>query len=142
MSGETTVVDMKEGESFAPFTFTVTPEINQQYCYGMDDFHPRYVTGENDKPPLAHPALLLHMSGNGRSPIYRHPPGVGSLHAKDRVRFRAPAYVGNQFHVTFQIKNLYEKRGKHYRDVEILMKDEQGTLVLERIATMVLKTKK
>ena len=34
---------MKVGEEFEPLEFLVTPEMNQQYLYAEEDFHPRYI---------------------------------------------------------------------------------------------------
>src|SRR5437660_12321084 len=86
---------LKPGAELAPLTVTVTPELNQQFLYAMEDFHPRYIE-ESEDGPLAHPGLLLLLSFPSKSPSFHLPEGWASIHAADEVTFLYHARVGSQ----------------------------------------------
>jgi hypothetical protein len=124
--------ELKTGDRYEPLEFTVTPDINQQFLYAVEDFSPIYLEGRDGRPPLVHPVLLLHMSPRTRSPSYRQAPGMGSAFARDRSWYRGPAYVGGTFRVTWTVTNTYEQRGKIYQDYVALIQDRDGNDVLKR----------
>ncbi|MFN8164493.1 MAG: hypothetical protein U0R26_11845 [Solirubrobacterales bacterium] len=126
---------MEVGEELAPFEFTVTPELNQQYLYAEEDFHPRYLETTEAGPPLVHPALLLNMSNTTRSPSFFLSPGLGAIHAGEQTTFIKPARVGGTFRVTWKIIEKFEKRGRLYHVREAIMFDEQGQKILSRLLT-------
>ena len=92
---------MKVGEDFEPLEFIVTPELNQQYLYAEEDFHPRYIEGSEGRPPMVHPGLFLNMSNNTRSPSFYLPPGWGEVHAGEDTEYLNPGRVGKKFRVTW-----------------------------------------
>lgn len=126
---------MSVGDEFEPFEFTVTPELNQQYMFAVEDFHPRYWLEHDSGAPLVHPALLLNMSNNARSPSYYLPPGVGNLQSHDLVQFLHHARVGKSLRVTWKVVDRYEKRGLVFEAREARMVDEDGVEILRRKLT-------
>lgn len=123
---------LKPGDHYEPLQFVVTPELNQQFLYALEDFNSLYLEGQGGKPPLVHPVLLLHMSPRTRSPSYRQAAGMGSAFARDKTCFIHPSYVGKRFRVTWAITDTYERRGKIYQDYVALVQDEDGIDILRR----------
>ena len=124
--------ELQAGEQYAPLEFVVTPDLNQQFLYAVEDFNPLFLEGIDGKPPLVHPVLLMHMSPRTRSPSYRQAPGMGSAFARDRSTYMNPGYVGSIFRVTWTIDKTYEQRGKIYQDYIALIEDESGKPILRR----------
>jgi len=115
-----------------PIEFVVTPELNQQFLYAVEDFHPRYVRETESGGPFVHPGLLLSMSNLPKSPSFYLDPSVGSVHAKEKAEFLRPALVGKRLRVTWKIADVYEKRGRLYHVRAYLICDDQGNEVLRR----------
>lgn len=126
---------MLVGEGFEPLTFTVTPELNQQYLYAEEDYHSRYIEQTEAGPPLVHPGLLLNMSNNTRSPSFSLPPGWAEIHASEDTEYMNPARVGKELQVTWKVLDAYEKRGRHWHVLDILIEDEDGLEILRRRMT-------
>ena len=126
------------GYEYTPFEFFVTPELNQQYLYAEEDFHQRYIEETEDGPPIVHPALLLNMSNDSRSPSFSLPPGVAGLHARDEAFFYNPARVGKRLRVTWKVAGAYEKRGRPYKIVECWVTDEDGVKIMKRLSHVTL----
>ena len=123
---------MEVGEEFEPLEFLVTPELNQQYLYAAEDFHPRYIEKSEAGPPLVHPGLLLNMSNNTRSPSFHLPPGWAEIHAAESTEFLNPAKVGKRIRVTWKVIEAYEKRGRPWHVVDILVVDEDEAEIMRR----------
>jgi len=124
--------ELQAGEQYAPLDFTITPEVNQQFCFSLEDFHPDYVGG-GDEVPLVHPVLLLHMSARTRSPSFRLAPGMGSVFARESVMFLKPARVDTGLRATWTILEVYEKRGKLYQALDIAVSERGGERLLKRV---------
>ena len=124
--------EMRRGDSYEPLVFVVTPDLNQQFLYAVEDFNPIFIEGRNGKPPFVHPVLLMHMSPRTRSPSYRQAPGMGSAFARDRSTYLHPAYVGSRLHVGWTITDTYEQRGRIYQDYVALIRDSDGRDILRR----------
>lgn len=124
--------EMQSGDEYEPLEFEVTPDLNQQFLYAVEDFNPIFLEGVDGKAPLVHPVLLMHMSPRTRSPSYRQAPGMGSAFARDRSTYLAPAYVGSRLRVTWRIEKTYEQRGKIYQDYVAQVSDGNGNPVLRR----------
>ena len=127
--------ELKAGEEFEPHEFRVTPELNQQYLYGVEDYHSRYLEETELGSPIVHLALLLNQTNFTRSPSYSLPPGVTAIHSADEVEFLNPGKVGKKFRVTWKVVDVYEKRGRLYQVKEVLMADEDGVEILRRTIT-------
>ncbi|HBE44893.1 MAG TPA: hypothetical protein DDW17_05415 [Deltaproteobacteria bacterium] len=123
------------GEEFEPLEFIVTPEMNQQYLYAEEDFHPMYIEPRGDGPPLVHPGLLLNMSNNTRSPSFYLPPGWGEIHAGEETEYINPGRVGKKFRVTWKVIEAFEKRGRPWHVLDILVVDEDGVIIMRRKMT-------
>jgi len=119
-------------DGFEPFTFQVTPELNEQYLYAVQDYHPRYLEEGDSGSPWVHPGLLLNQSNLTRSPSFGLKAGMAPVHAKEEVEFLNPGQVGKQFKVTWQEVEEYEKRDKLYTVIETLIVDEDGREILRR----------
>ncbi|MPZ46515.1 MAG: hypothetical protein GEV05_24635 [Betaproteobacteria bacterium] len=124
--------ELKAGDRYDALEFTVTPDLNQQFLYAVEDYAPIYLEGRDGKPPLVHPVLLMHMSPRTRSPSYRQAPGMGSAFARECSRYLNPGYVGSRFTVTWTVTNTYEQRGRIYQDYVATIADERGRVVLHR----------
>jgi hypothetical protein len=124
--------ELRAGDQYESLEFVVTPDLNQQFLYSVEDFNPLYLEGRDGKPPLVHPVLLMHMSPRTRSPSYRQAPGMGSAFARDKSRYLNPGYVGSRFHVTWTVTDTYEQRGKIYQDYVALVCAENGVDILRR----------
>jgi hypothetical protein len=128
------VIEMEPGDFFDPFEFVVTPALNQQYCFAEEDFHPRYVTGENGERPIAHPGFMLNMSNSTKSPSHWMPPGFMGLQAGEDNEFIRPMYVGEHFEVTWQITKTWEDHGRIFRLTDTKVIDDDGNLRLRRFS--------
>lgn len=124
--------ELQKGEHYEPLEFVVTPDLNQQFLYAVEDFNLIYLEGRDGNPPIVHPVLLLHMSPRTRSPSYRQAPGMGSAFARDKSRYLNPGYVGSKFRVTWVVIDTYAKRGKIYQDYIATVHDENGREILRR----------
>ena len=117
---------------FEPYTFEVTRELNEQYLYAVQDYHPRYLEETDSGPPLVHPSLLLNQSNLTRSPSFGLKAGLAGVHAKEEVEFLKPGRVGKIFRITWKVVEEYEKRDKLYTVIEALIVDEDGREILRR----------
>lgn len=135
MSAKKSAHLMEVGDEFEPLEFVVTPELNQQYLYAEEDYHPRYIEGGEAGPPLVHPGLLLNMSSNTRSPSFHLPPGWAEIQAKEESEYLNPARVGKRLRVTWKVVDAYEKRGRPWHVLDILVVDEDGVEILRRKMT-------
>ena len=126
---------MELGEEFEPLEFIVTPELNQQFLYGEEDYHPRYFEERESKPPIVHPGLLLNTSNNTRSPSFYLPPGWVEIHAVEETEYLNPAIVGKKLRITWEVVEAYQKRGRPWHVLDILIVDENGVEILRRKMT-------
>jgi len=131
---EVSMPEAQEQPSLKPLEFVVTPELNQQCLYAVEDFHPWYIEETEFGPPMAHPALLLNMSNGTKSPSYSIPSGRAGFHARDEAFFLNPARLGKKLTVTWNPREGYEKRGRPYSVNETLVVDEDGMTILKRLS--------
>ena len=124
--------EMEAGDTYEPLEFTITPEINQQFLFALEDFDPQYVVGDGKGAALVHPVLLLHMSARTRSPSFRLATDSGSIFAQEHVEFLNPARVEQKLRTTWRIAETYEKRGRLYHRITITIDAEDGTPILRR----------
>jgi acyl dehydratase len=120
--------ELTPGDEYEPLEFTATAEMNQQILFAQEDFDPRFISGK----PLVHPALLLQMAANTKSPSFRLAPGTGSILAEARTEFLGPVTVGTKLRVTWRVTQEYEKRGRRYYVMVAETTDENGALALRR----------
>ena len=123
---------MDVGERFEPLEFVVTRELNEQYLYADEDYSSIYLDAEL---PIAHPGLLLNMSNNTRSPSFHLPQGWAEIHAAEETEFSNPARLGKRLTVTWEVIEKYEKRGRPWHVLDILITDEDGLEILRRKMT-------
>ena len=132
MAEKRTADQLGSGDEFEPFEFQVTPELNQQYLFAMEDFHPMYIQETQAGPAIVHPGLLLNNSNVTKSPSYFLSPGVAGIHTSDEAQFINPGRIGKKFRVTWKVADVYEKRGRAYQLIETLVADEDGLEILRR----------
>jgi hypothetical protein len=125
--------EVLERASLEPLEFTVTPELNQQYLYAVEDFQPWYIEETESGPPVVHPALLLNMSNGTRSPSYSQPAGRAGFHARDETFFYNTARLGKKLRVTWNPIGSYDKRDRPYTVNDTLIVDEDGLEILRRL---------
>ena len=129
------------GEELEPFTFQVTEEFNENFLHSVEDFHPRYMTGEDgasatqSTSPIIHAGLLFNFSNLTRSPSFSLPAGVAAIHTHEEATFYEPAPVGSTITVSWKIVETYEKRERLYQVVEALITTDSGAKVLRRVST-------
>jgi hypothetical protein len=124
--------EMLVGDTYAPLEFVVTPSMNEQLLFAVQDYHPRYWRDTEEGPPIVHPVLFLQMSPRTRSPSWRLAPNMGSVLGREHTEFCAPGYVGRRFRVTWTVLDVYEKRGRPYHKTETVITDDQGRRILRR----------
>lgn len=132
MSTEKFAHEMAIGDRYAPLEFTVTPAMNEQYLFSIQDYHARYWTERNGRPALVHPVLLLQMSPRTRSPSWKLAPGMGSVLGQEKTEFVSCGCVGERFLVEWTVLDIYEKRGRPYHNTQTRMHGGDGRLVMRR----------
>jgi hypothetical protein len=132
--------ELRPGDTYEPLRFTVTPELNQQFLFALEDYGDEYL-GRNGQPAIVHPVLLLHMSARTRSPSFRLGPGTGSVFARDSVAFHRPALVGEPLDVRWTIRDVYERKGRLYQALDTVIGAAGGHRVLRREAHSVFFTR-
>lgn len=126
--------DKKERHPWAPLEFLLTPELNQQYLFAEEDFHPRYIEETEIGPPIAHPGLLLNMSNPTRSPSFTLDIGPAGIHSRDETFFFRPARVGKKIKVTWEHGEPYIKRDRYYQVFKTSVVEEDGIVIMKRLS--------
>ena len=120
--------ELEPGDEYESLEFSVSAEMNQQILFAQEDFDRRFVGGSQQ----VHPALLLQMAANTKSPSFRLAPGTGSILSEAQTEFVKPVAVGAKLRVTWRLTRRYEKRGRRYYVMLAEVLDEQGAPVLRR----------
>lgn len=126
------VVNLKKAIKYEPSRFEVTPEYNEQYLYGVENYDRRYLETTDLGEPLVHPGLLLNQANVTRSPSFKMYDGIVSVHTRSDVEFFSPGRVGSKFTVTWEFSDMYTHKDKLYSVVSSTVKDENGQLILRR----------
>lgn len=125
--------EMQPGDTYEGLSFSVTPEMNQQFLFALEEFDAEYIDASGDGA-IVHPVILLHMSARTRSPSFRISDDTGSVFAKDKVTFLAPARVYETLHVSWRVADVYEKRGRVYQAMDTHVINDAGRELLFREA--------
>lgn len=132
MSEEKFAHEMRVGDQYAPLTFRVSPSMNEQYLFSIQDYDPRYWASEKDEPALVHPVLLLQMSPRTRSPSWNLAPGMGSILGRETTEFTGTGRIGEEFRIEWTVLDIYEKRGRPYHNTETKIFGGDGRLIMRR----------
>jgi hypothetical protein len=124
--------EMIVGDHYVPLVFTVTPSMNEQYLFSIQDYHARYWTQADGRPALVHPVLLLQMTPRTRSPSWKLAAGMGSVLGQEKTEFVSCGLVGEHFRVEWTILDVYEKRGRPYHNTETRMYGGDERLIMRR----------
>ena len=127
--------ELPVGYEFEPYEVLVTAELNQQYLYAQEDYHPRYWLSSGGGLPMVHPALLLHVSNNTHSPSFHLPPGVANLQTAEETTFLNQCRVGSRLKVTWVVLDRSERRGRTYETRLARVVDQDGVEILRRTLT-------
>jgi len=118
---------------FESYEFQVTPELNDQYRFAVQDYHPRY-------EEIVHPGLLLNYSNLTRSPNFDVVLKSGAaVHTKEEVEFIKPGKVGQIFKVMWTIIDEYEKRDRLYTVIEAVVVAQEGIIIRRKTVGFVTK---
>ena len=131
---ENSALDLQVGDEQEPLVFTVTPELNQQYLFAVEDYHERYWARGEWGAPIVHPSILMNQSNRTRSPSFKLPKGWSSIHARDETEFHSAARVGETLTVSWKVVERYERRERPYQALEVRITRPDGQLALRRIA--------
>lgn len=125
--------ELQPGDEYQALEFTVSAETNQQVLFAQEDFDQRF-TGRDfaGSETLVHPALLLQMAANTKSPSFKLAPGTGSILSEAETEFLAPVRIGTKLRVTWRVTHEYEKRGRRYYVMAAEIADEKGEPILRR----------
>ncbi|MDO8616275.1 MAG: MaoC family dehydratase N-terminal domain-containing protein [Dehalococcoidia bacterium] len=115
------------GRYFGQRAVDITPELVQQYCEAVGDFHPWYTGRSPFGGPVA-PALILH------SEVYRDlrwylPNIYGNLHARQEWELYHPLTVGETATTSSVIVDRYVRRGRDYIVKEVSCYGADGRLL-------------
>ena len=124
--------ELEPGDEYQPLEFTVSAEMNQQFLFAQEDFDRRYLDANADRQSLVHPAILLQMAANTKSPSFKLAPGSGSILSEAQTEFLNPVPVGTKLVVRWRVTESYEKRGRRYYVMLAEMADEHGADILRR----------
>jgi acyl dehydratase len=124
--------ELEPGDEYAPLEFSVSAEMNQQFLFAQEDFDRRYIDATTGSPPLVHPAILLQMAANTKSPSFKLAPGAGSILSEAATEFLRPVAIGTRLTVQWRVTERYEKRGRQYCVMVAEIADDQGAAVLRR----------
>lgn len=122
-----------------PLEYFVTPELNHQFLYAVEDFNPYYIEMIDGGNPIVHPALILNWSNDTRSPSYKAATMQSGqdmraiIHTRDETFFINPARVGAKLKVTWNPIGSYEKRGRPYSVIEIMVTDQDNIEIIRRL---------
>lgn len=120
--------ELVPGDEYEPLEFSASAEANQQILFAQEDFDPRYI----EDAGLVHPALLLQMAANTKSPSFKLAPGFGSILSEAETEFIVPVTVGTKLRVTWRVTKEYEKRGRRYYVMVAEITDAAGAVALRR----------
>lgn len=120
--------ELQPGDEYEPLEFTASAEMNQQTLFAQEEFDQRFIGSK----ALVHPALLLQMAANTKSPGFRLAPGTGSILSEAETEFLGPVVIGTKLRVTWRVTQEYEKRGRRYYVMVAEITDEHGALALRR----------
>jgi hypothetical protein len=123
--------ELRPGDEYEPLAFSIPADFNQQFLYAIADFDPIYL-GVTGAPAQIHPMILLHMSARTRSTSFRLAPNMGSVFARENVRFCRPAYVDEPLVATWKIRDVYQKNGRLYQSMIIKITGPDGEIVIDR----------
>ena len=124
--------ELDPGDEYAPLEFVVTKDMNQQFLFAQEDFDPRYLSSKEDSVAFVHPAILLQMAANTKSPSFKLAAGTGSILSEAETTFVKPVAIGTKLTVRWRVTTAYEKRGRRYYVMLAEMEDADGSLVLQR----------
>ncbi len=129
---EMDVANLKKALKYEPSYFEVTPEYNEQYLYGVENYDRRYLEKTDLGEPLVHPGLILNQANLTRSPSFKTYSGIVSVHTRSEVEFFNPGRVGQKFKVFWEFSDMYKHNDKLYSIVSATVQDENGIMILRR----------
>lgn len=124
--------ELTAGDFVEPRKFTISSVANQQCLFAQEDYHPRYLPDASGAPEIVHPALVIQMLANTKSPSFRVPAHIGALLAEARTEFIRPLRVDQAYVTSWQIVKCYTKRDKAYQEIKAEITDADGNPMVRR----------
>jgi acyl dehydratase len=116
---------LQVGDKYDSLVIKITNEMNKQFLKALDDFHPRY-------DDIIHPGLLTSLCSITKSPSFNLSENVAAVGAKFKCNYLSPAIVGKTFTLSWEVKEVIEKRSRIYQISDVLVTDEDGKDIMCR----------
>lgn len=124
--------ELNVGDPIEPRRFNVSSVVNQQCLFAQEDYHPRYLQNAGRKREILHPALVIQMLANTKSPSYRVPEHIGAIVAEAQTEFLRPLHVGEDYESAWKVVRRYTKRAKDYQEIRAEIMAGDGTPMIKR----------
>ena len=124
--------ELVAGDFVEPRKFTISSVANQQCLFAQEDYHPRYLPDASGVSEIVHPALVIQMLANTKSPGFRVPENIGSILGEAQTEFIRPLRVDQAYVTTWRITKCYTKRDKAYQEIKAEITDADGNPVVRR----------
>lgn len=134
--GTKDLADAQIGDHIGTIQFVVTPQLQNQISWSMDDYHPWYI---DESTPfggrVASPMSPLPFDGAMFYDYYKYPAG-GSLFAKQEFEFIKPVMVGETYTLTGKLVETYKRKGRSFFKMGISITDKTGIEVMRMAKTV------
>ena len=122
------------GEVWGTHDWPVSQELCDAWQRLLSDQTPAYAAGGKRVMPQG---LLLVMYANCSVALKPNRPS-GGVHAKQKLRFGVPAYVGDVLSTQVKVGSKYIKRERRYVELETITTNQHGEMVVEGIRTTIM----
>lgn len=120
--------EFEVGADLPRFTFTITPDIVDEYSRAIEAADTAYVVdGERVSVPSILSVYLMAV-------LYRrYPPAQGGIMARNRFKYHHPVSSERDTEITAsgEILEKFEKRGRNYVRYSARFEDSQGQIIAE-----------
>ena len=134
MDADVSTDRLRPGDKLAPLELELTSEFNESIVQSVGAEVSRYI-GNSDQPGIVHPALLIVFSNLTRSPSFRLPQHCAAIQTHDDVQLERLARTGDSVTISWQVVEMYTRRGRQYQVMETRVSDSRGRTVLTRTTT-------
>ena len=134
MDSDVTTDRLRPGDRLAPLELELAEEFNESIVQSVGAELSRYM-GSDGRPGIVHPALLIVFSNLTRSPSFRLPDNCAAIQTHDDVQLDRLARTGDTVSISWQVVDVYNRRGRHYQVMETRVSDGDGRTVLTRRTT-------
>lgn len=122
------------GEVWGSHDWPVTQELCDAWQKLLSDETPAYTADGRRAMPQG---LLLVMYANCSVALRPNRPS-GGVHAKQKLRFGVPAYVGDVLTTQVKVADKYLKRERRYVELETITTNQHGEMVVAGVRTTIM----